>query len=155
MLPWQTQGVITKMISYVDSQSSWWRYGKNIRYIDQYMYLYCNHTGVMRAGKIQRWKQQCYSLCWKLPDRAQSHTCQLSQIIPESPGYDDNLPSPVQVTKFPDKIHLWAFLCSNLKFIPFFPKFYMCFTDKDLFRHYNHKSELWWSVTHLRLHIMS
>ena len=44
MLPWQTKGVITKMISYVDSQSSWWRYGKNICYIDQYMNLYCNQV---------------------------------------------------------------------------------------------------------------
>ena len=36
----------------------------------------------MKAGKYQRWKQQCRSLRWKLPDRAQSFAFG-SQIVTE------------------------------------------------------------------------
>ena len=36
----------------------------------------------MKAGKHQRWKQRCWSLGWKLPDRAQSFVF-CSQIVTE------------------------------------------------------------------------
>ena len=53
------------------------------------------------------------------------HTCQLSRIICESPGYGTYLPLSCmghQISQIKKKIVFWPFLRFSLRFIPFFPQ---------------------------------
>ena len=45
-------------------------------------YIIVSRGDWLKAGKHQSWKQRCCSLCWKLPDRAQSRVF-CSQIVTE------------------------------------------------------------------------
>jgi len=92
----------------------------------------------------------------------------------ESPGYDNNLPFSCtghQISRIKSSYELFCIKIWNLSH--FLPKFEFSLIQnsvsgsfshvfhhwqelfRQLFRHYNHKSELWWSVPHVRLHIMS
>ena len=53
------------------------------------------------------------------------HTCQLSRIIRESPGYGTYLPLSCmgrQISQIKKKTVFWPFLRLSLRFIPFFPQ---------------------------------
>ena len=150
-----------------ESRHFGWSFKEGLTVIDLSQFVQVLFVGIIFAA-IKYWSEMshvstplpvgCKGYMPTLPDHLG-----VSRIWHQSPGLLYRSPN------FPDKIELWAFLCFNLKISHFLPKFKFSlihssvsgaflhvFNDWErLFHQYNHKSELWWSVPRVRLHIMS